>query len=639
VASRRLITGVPVKRLLLPLVATLFLSLASGCSSGGGGAEAPPVPGVVIGAQTASVTAGASIQMTATVTDVVAPILVWDVNGVVGGNSTVGTINPSGSGITAVYTAPAPLPSPNNPVSIHATITSTPSPLVGTAIETLVSAGLAPNAADRFLEQSTFGPTPQLVTTVSETGLSEFLSSQLAMPPTLFALPAVTETNNGPLQQRYYVEFVTAPDQLRQRVAFALGQIFVISSTTVNTPQAFTPYLNVLESDAFTNYRQIMEDVTLSPAMGAYLDMVNNNKPTATTHADENYARELMQLFSLGEDLINNDGSSQLDANGNVIPTYSETQIDAFSRAYTGWTYPTMPGATAAEHNPAYWTGPMVPWETNHDEAVKQLLTYPGAANGGLMPVNQTAEQDLEGALDNIFNHPNLPAFVCTRLIQHLVTSNPSPAYIQRVANVFINDGEGVRGDMSAVITAILMDPEARQNDDPTVAEAAGFGHLQEPILYITGLLRAFGATTDGSNLTGQGTNMGQTALTPGSVFNFYSPLYVIPGTTTVGPEFQILTTATTLARTNFVNTFVFSTSLGTGATVSFASYGTEAANPAALLASLNTLMLHGTMSATMQSDILTAMQAVPAGSTQALTQAETAIYLIASSSQYQVQF
>jgi hypothetical protein len=152
-------------------------------------------------------------------------------------------------------------------------------------------------------------------------------------------------------------------------------------------------------------------------------------------------------------------------------------------------------------------------------------------------------------------------------------------------------------------------------------------------------LLRAFGATTDGSNLTGQGTNMGQTALTPGSVFNFYSPLYVIPGTTTVGPEFQILTTATTLARTNFVNTFVFSTSLGTGATVSFASYGTEAANPAALLASLNTLMLHGTMSATMQSDILTAMQAVPAGSTQALTQAETAIYLIASSSQYQVQF
>jgi hypothetical protein len=259
--------------------------------------------------------------------------------------------------------------------------------------------------------------------------------------------------------------------------------------------------------------------------------------------------------------------------------------------------------------------------------------------SGGLLPANQSAESDLEGALDNIFNHPNLPAFVSMRLIQHLVTSNPSPAYIQRVANVFINNGAGVRGDMTAVITAILMDPEARENDDPAVAETAGFGHLQEPILYITGLLRAFGATTDGSNLTGQGTNMGQTALTPGSVFNFYAPTYVITGGTLLGPEFQILTTATALARVNFVNTFVFGTSLGTGATVSFASYGTEASNPTALLPSLNTLMLHGTMSAAMQSSILTAMQAVPAGSTQALVQAETAIYLIATSSAYQVQY
>jgi uncharacterized protein (DUF1800 family) len=364
---------------------------------------------------------------------------------------------------------------------------------------------------------------------------------------------------------------------------------------------------------------------------------VNNDKPTATTHADENYARELMQLFTVGEVLINNDGSSQLDSNGNTIPTYTETQVEAFARAYTGWTYPTMPGATLVKHNPAYFDGPMAPFETNHDEATKQLLTYTGAAGGGLLPANQTAEEDLEGALDNIFNHPNVPAFVSLRLIQHLVTSNPSPAYVQRVANVFINNGSGVRGDMTAVITAILMDPEARQNDDPTVAESASFGHLQEPILYITGLLREFGATTDGSNLTAQGTAMGQTALTPGSVFNFYAPTYVIPGTTTLGPEFQILTTATSLARANFVNTFVFG-SLGTGATVSYASYGTEASNPTTLLATLNTLMLHGTMSATMQSNILTAMQAVPAGATQALTQAQTAIYLIATSSEYQVQ-
>jgi uncharacterized protein (DUF1800 family) len=624
-----------VHRSLLPLAAVLIFGLASGCSTGGGSAEAPPVPGVAVEAQSESVTAGASVQVTAVVTDVPNATVTWTVNGIPNGNNTIGTITGS-AGLTAFYNAPVPFPTPNNPVQITATIVANPT-LSGSTMETLANAETQ-NAADRFLEQSTFGPNPQLVTQVSETGSSYFLSSQFATPPTLFADPAATETNNGPLQQRYFIEFVTAPDQLRQRVAFALGQIFVISSLTDNTPQSFTPYLNILENDAFTNYRTIMEDVTLSPAMGHYLDMVNNDKPTATTHADENYARELMQLFTLGEDLINNDGSAQLDSSGNTIPTYSETQIDAFSRAYTGWTYPTMPGATLAKHNPAYWTGPMVPFETNHDEAVKQLLTYPGAVSGGLLPANQTAEEDLEGALDNVFNHPNLPAFVSMRLIQHLVTSNPSPAYIQRVANVFINNGSGVRGDMTAVITAILTDPEARQNDDPTVAETATFGHLQEPILYITGLLRGFGATTDGSNLTNQGTAMGQTALSPGSVFNFYSPLYVIPGTTQLGPEFQILTTATTLARTNFVNAFAFGTSLGTGATVDYSSYATEAANPTALLATLNTLMMHGTMSSSMQSSILTAMQAVPSGSTQALVQAETAIYLIATSSEYQVQ-
>jgi len=626
-----------VKRPLLPLAAVIVAGLAGGCAGGGGGSagNTPPTPTVVVTPQTASVIAGASAQLTATVTGVANPTLVWDVNGVVNGNNALGTIS-SASGLSAVYTAPVPLPTPNNPVKIDASIASDTS-ITGFAMETLASAGLSPNAADRFLEQSTFGPTPQLVTNVSETGESEFLSSQLAMPATTFAAPADSETNNGPLQQRYFVQFATAPDQLRQRVAFALGQIFVISSLTDNTPQEFTPYLNVLENDAFTNYRQIMEDVTLSPAMGIYLDMVNNDRPTATTHADENYARELMQLFTVGEVLINNDGSAQLDGSGNTIPTYTETQVEAFARAYNGWTYPTMPGATLVKHNPAYFDGPMAPFETNHDEATKQLLTYTGAVGGGLLPANQTAEEDLEGALDNIFNHPNVPAFVSLRLIQHLVTSNPSPAYVQRVANVFINNGSGVRGDMTAVITAILTDPEARQNDDPTVAESASFGHLQEPILYITGLLREFGATTDGSNLTAQGTAMGQTALTPGSVFNFYAPTYVIPGTTTLGPEFQILTTATSLARANFVNTFVFG-SLGTGATVSFASYGTEASNPTALLATLNTLMLHGTMSATMQSNILTAMQAVPAGATQALTQAQTAIYLIATSSEYQVQ-
>ena len=341
-------------------------------------------------------------------------------------------------------------------------------------------------------------------------------------------------------------------------------------------------------------------------------------------------------LFTLGTALLNDDGSLQLDSSHNPIPTYSQAQVQEFALAYTGWTYPTAPGATQQKHNPAFWTGAMVASDSNHDTTSKQLLQYTNAASGGLLPGGQTAEQDLDGALDNIFNHPNLPPFVSRELIQHLVTSNPSPAYIDRITQVFKNNGTGVRGDMQAVITAILLDTEARRGDDPATANT-GDGHLQEPILYIAGLLRGFGAVSDGSNLAGQGSNMGQNALFPPSVFNFFSPNFAIPGTTLTGPEFQILTTATSLNRANFVNTFVFG-SIGTGTTVSFSSYASQAGNPGALLDSLNTLMLHGTMTADMKTSILTAMQAVPAGTNQALQQAEAAIYLIGASSQYQVQ-
>jgi hypothetical protein len=220
-------------------------------------------------------------------------------------------------------------------------------------------------------------------------------------------------------------------------------------------------------------------------------------------------------------------------------------------------------------------------------------------------------------------------------LIQHLVTSNPSPAYIERVANVFANNGKGVRGDMAAVVTAILLDPEARRGDSPTTANPVD-GHLREPIFYMSGLLRAFGGTTDGTNLAYDGGQMGEQALEPGSVFSFYSPTFQIPGTALLGPEFQIQTTATTLNRFNWVNTLVFG-SIGSYTKVDFSPYSALAGAPAQMLASLNTLLLHGTMSANLQSSILNAVAAVPAGTSQALEQAKTAIYLIATSSQYQV--
>jgi Protein of unknown function (DUF1800) len=495
-----------------------------------------------------------------------------------------------------------------------------------------------PTVADRFLEQSTFGPDPALVAQVQSSGLQAFLTAQYGLPVSPYPDPLTGEQGLGAVQQRFFVQVLFAPDQLRQRVAFALSQIFVVGGDKVNDPTGYTNYLRLLDTDAFSNYRQIMNDVTLSPAMGHWLDMVNNDKPNTSQgdHANENYARELMQLFTIGTAQLNPDGSTQLDSSGNPIPTYTQDTVEAFARAYTGWTYPLTPGSTQQKHNPPYWTGPMVAVDSNHDTDPKQLLQYPNVANGGLLPGGQTSAQDLKGALDNIFNHPNVGPFISRELIQHLVTSNPSPAYIQRVSNVFANNGSSVRGDMKSVITAILMDPEARRGDDPATAVPTD-GHLQEPILYMASLLRALDATSDGTNLAYQGNGMGQNALFAPSVFNFYSPNYVIPGTTQFGPEFQILTTATSLNRVNWTNSFVFG-SLGSGTVVNFSSYATQAANPGALVDTLNTLLMHGSMSADMKTSIVSAMQTIPPGSNQALKQAQTAIYLIGSSSQYQVQ-
>jgi uncharacterized protein (DUF1800 family) len=490
-------------------------------------------------------------------------------------------------------------------------------------------------AAVRFLEQSTFGPTSALITQVQSGGFTAFLNNQFAATASTYPDPASTVTSIMPTQQIFFTNAMSNPDQLRQRVAFALSQIFVTSNVTV-PPQGMAPYLRTLSNDAFTNYRQIMQDVTLSPAMGLYLNMVNNDKPNTAngTHANENYARELMQLFTIGLNLINEDGSLQLDANANPIPTYSQAQVTAFGRVYTGWTYPTEPGNTLVIHNPQYFLGPMELFAANHDTGSKTLL------EGTVLAAGQTGAVDLQDALDNIFNHPNLPPFVSNLLIQHLVTSNPSPAYIKRVADVFHAGvfqgiGTGARGDMKAVIAAILLDPEARRGDDPSTTVSTD-GHLREPILFILNLLRAFGATTDGAAPTNFATNMSEAPMRSGSVFNFFPPNYVIPGTTMLGPEFDLQTTAVALVRINFVNSFAFS-NLGAGTSYNFTTYVNMAGNPSAMIDALNALLLHGTLSAASKTAILTAANAVPTGTNQNLQRAETAIYLIASSSQYQV--
>jgi hypothetical protein len=279
----------------------------------------------------------------------------------------------------------------------------------------------------------------------------------------------------------------------------------------------------------------------------------------------------------------------------------------------------------------------MVAFDSNHDTDAKTLLS------GTTLPAGQTALQDLNGALDNLFNHPNIGPFISRQLIQRLVTSNPSPAYVSRVAGAFASGtfstfGSGQRGDMKAVIAAILMDPEARRGDNPATAVATD-GHLREPILYLTNLLRAFGAKSDGFAPLNVAFSLNEAPLNSPTVFNFFPPDYVIPGTALLGPEFELQTTATAMGRINFINSFVY-WGLGSGTFLDFTVYANLAGTDVnQLVDALNTLLLHGTLSASSRAAILTAVNAVPSGSSQNLNRAKMAIYLIASSSQYQAEY
>jgi uncharacterized protein (DUF1800 family) len=486
-------------------------------------------------------------------------------------------------------------------------------------------------AAARFLEQSTFGPTPELISQVQKTGFDPLLEGQLAAPVSTYPSPLSTDTDLTKVQNQFWINALNDSDQLRQRVAFALNEVWVVSENKVSDPTGYTNYMQALTKDALGNYYDVMKDITLTAAMGHYLDMVNNDKPAAGQHANENYSRESMQLFTLGLNQLNPDGTSQLDTTGTPIPTYTQNDVMALGRAFTGWTYPAEPGQTLQEHNPSFYGGPMVAFESNHDSGAKTLLGQPIAAG-------QTAEQDLDAALTIIFNHSNMPPFVAQQLIEKLVTSNPSPAYVGRVAQAFSSGkfglyGTGKRGDMQATVAAILLDTEARRGDSAMTANVND-GKLREPVVMMVSIARAFHGTTDGSGFTGWSGNLSQNLFNSGSVFNFFPPASLIPGTTLNGPEFAIFNTNTSLAKVNFINSIVFGT-ISSGTTVNLTPV-INAGTPDQMVSWLNTLFLHGTMSSQMQQGIVTALSAL--SSTDTKDQAKTAIYLVTSSSQYQVQ-
>lgn len=489
-------------------------------------------------------------------------------------------------------------------------------------------------AAARLLDQATWGPTPVSVAQVQALGMADWLAAQFALNtsdlPDQPILNAVGKPNTvlAPVEQAFFSNAVTGADQLRQRVAFVLSQIWVVSETSgVDYAYAFPPYWRIFRDNAFGNYRDLIKAVTLSPAMGRYLNMANNVKgdPAKNTSANENYARELMQLFTLGLTQLNPDGSAL------VTPTYDQVAVTSMAKAFTGWTYPTAPGASARRANPAYYVGQMFAVESEHDTSAKTIF-------GNItIPAGQTAEQDLESVLDALMAQPSMAPFVCQQLIEHLVTSNPSPQYIERVSNVFSNDGTGARGNLKAVITAILMDPEARAGDDPNTVVSPAFGHMREPILFMTNILRGLNGTLGpNSAIYADASLVGESLFHSPSVFSYFSPQYRISGGL-LGPEFQVYSTATSTARANLVNAALYG-KLDKSTKVDLSPFERVAVVSTFLINYINQVFLHGAMSAGLEQTVMDAVNAAGEGSGgNPEAMARVALYVVLTSGEYQI--
>lgn len=522
----------------------------------------------------------------------------------------------------------------------------------------LITTGLASTTRDavRLLDQAAFGPTPAGVTEALKTGAEEWVDLQLAQAPTGYAPIDYINPNSSigcptgspstcyrdnytpfPLQLQFFRNAVYGPDQLRQRVAFAYSQIFTLSGIDIKETYGMRAYQQMLLENAFGNFRTLLQRVTLSPAMGDYLDMVNNAKPNPARgiQANENFAREILQLFSIGLVQLNPDGSPVTDGNGAEVPTYEQATVTGFANAFTGWTYAARPGVASRWTNPKNYEGEMVAFDAFHDVAAKTLL------DGRVLPAGQSAAKDLSDALDTIANHPNVGPFIGRQLIQFLVTSNPSPSYVARVSSVFANNGQGVRGDMGAVVRAILLDDEARGDVKTDVA----YGKLREPAVFVASVARAFGAQTDGVYLNAQSAAMGQSVFSPPSVFSYFPPDYALPGSSTlVAPQFGIQNTPTTVTRLNFTYSLMYSAngiapdasvpgSIGTK--ISFADYQGSAPKPTTLVDRLGTALTHATLTQAEKTAIVGAVSSIAA--TDTLGRTRMAAYLVAASPRYQI--
>ena len=584
---------------------------------------------------------------------------------------------------TAPYTHTANINAPGT-YSVYAQVTDSLGQ-VATTLPQTITAPVAPTinttSADvwRLLNQATFGASQDEAAQVVALGIPGWINAQMTKPMTGYpnskynriqlarTADCTTQIPGGGaypgdspqamcqrdhltlamVQRDFFTNAVSGPDQLRQRVAWALSQILVTSGNEPDLSYAYVTsrYQDLMFQHAFGNFETLLQRVTYSPAMGNYLDMVNNDRPAGTRVPNENYAREIMQLFTVGLDELNPDGTPMLDASSNRIPTYGQTEIAEFARVFTGFTYASAanPTGPAPGKRGVFYAADMVPYPitatTGHDPGTKMLL------NLGVVPAGQTPNQDVDMAVRNVFMHPNTGPFISKQLIQRLVTGDPTPAYVGRISAVFANNGVGVRGDLAAVVKAILLDPEAR---GPAKA-ASNFGSLKEPVLVVTGLLRALSGVTDGSRLEGQTGNLGQRPYYSPTVFNYFPPDNTISGTTVLGPEFAIHTTTNAVGRSNLVYTLAYggyapdATIVGSPGTRLFvAQFEPIADNAAAMVSQINKVLAGGQFPVAQEATIVTAVNAitlsVPPTAQQRTDRARMAVYLMGSSYDYQVQ-
>jgi uncharacterized protein (DUF1800 family) len=428
--------------------------------------------------------------------------------------------------------------------------------------------------AARFLRQATFGSTLAEVADVQARGFRAWIAEQLTLPTAshLDYVDALPDDPGNPdddlfsynARESLWKQMILGPDQLRQRVAFALSELLVVSDRTdeLYDVSAIAAYMDLLTRDAFGNYRTVLEDVTLSPAMGAYLDMASNDRedPATGRNPNENYAREVLQLFSIGLYKLHPDGTLKLGPDGLPIPTYDQDEIRGFAKVFTGWTY------AGQDHEQDWmfyypngdWRRAMEPWPEHHSSGPKLLL------DGLTLPAGGTPQADLRAALDTIFRHPNVGPLVCRHLIQRLVTSNPSPAYVYRCGQVFDNDGAGVRGNLAAVVRAILLDWEARSTD---VLQQPGYGQAREPMLRFVELLRALHAQPPADGrfrwyyISDPFYGISQMPLFSPTVFNFFEPTWAQPGPIAaaglVSPELKLVDGTSVFGTPNFLRNVI----------------------------------------------------------------------------------